>query len=188
MRNVVCVALALTVWVVNVWGGPGVDWGGPYAHGVGGASAPDLRDRNGNAIPYDQYWRVEILKKSDMSFLFAPVSQQNGWDQYQEDGVFLGLVPGAVSDALNGVEIITRIWEFPFGGANTGWYALGGTTTLTWDADKPPPSIVYNFGTWAGGLGTGDGQWRMVPEPSVMGLLGIGIVALAARRRMRKSV
>lgn len=78
-----------------------------------------------------------------------------------------------------GDQFLIRVFNAPTEEAATEWLDVG-TITLSATDNSGADEII--FGT---PVGNTPGQWQAVPEPTAFALLGLGVAALALRRRMK---
>lgn len=172
-----CAAMAARGDVTFYWGTPSV---------LKTGTMPDIVDRNGVAIPITADWTVGIYLVSDNTPVFlstgAGSAEGEKWWALASAGAYYNSFDARTKlQGFSGLNIYTRIWDPTL----PGWYADTGLTNITWTAANETDGTVftdiyYTFGPVV------RGDWRMVPEPTVMALFGLGLVTLAARRARNK--
>ena len=69
------------------------------------------------------------------------------------------------------------------GSTSSSTSTSGGTTTTS--GGTPPPSGTTTTSTTSGGSSGGSSGGTSVPEPGVLGMMGLGLIGLAVARRRK---
>jgi hypothetical protein len=130
----------------------------------------------------DSTWIVQLIRVSDGQAIADSSSDGFAWGSGMGDGQFF--TPLTFADSFIGTAVYTRFFNASTVGAATHLAESSdkgtGGTVLTWTANTPP-NPPANIDYMIPGTITA-GSWQVVPEPSTVGLVLVGIGILGYRR------
>ncbi|MBN1557775.1 MAG: PEP-CTERM sorting domain-containing protein [Lentisphaerae bacterium] len=172
-----------------------------------------ISDPNGDLVPNDSTWVLQLYESPDATVDPWSTSPWGGsgatgpagptvndvytgleitWASGGAAGYFYAFIDGTASDygLTKDDNVYTVLWNSSTVGNATYFLVLDGSqpsfSTTPFPSTDPPGSYDTS-GSPGGVLGDGEGgEWQLVPEPGAMFLFALGVMTIAARRKLRK--
>jgi len=164
--------------------GPGEAGTGPIPNGYGGLNWGTFNVIDGLAVDHSYGYYTGVVSPSDVIFntFGAPASISNPYGLFDLDSAYLTAALN-LSTPLNievqGFNGATMLYDNTYAVDNTGptlinfnYDGINSVTFIT----APPQAVAI------------DNLMVTVPEPSVMGLIGIGLMVMGLRLRVKKQM
>ena len=154
---------------------------------------PYIYMHNGDLVPVSSNWVIAVYNAgpNGVANNFGTgddtlITTLGGWS---DPGYFV-----TTYTSTGGVSVFTRVYNSPnfVNDANPGtateYVNLSFSPYTTADV-QTVPDITDGGDTWSyntGGSNPTGGDWLPVPEPGTLALMGVGFMAVAVRRRLKK--